>query len=327
MSPIPETIIGHKRQCGELMKDLESGNVAHAYLFLGKEHLGKFTVARWFAWQLLAAHLPPEEKEVVKDQIERLIHPDFLCVDLLWAEGIQEDWSVISKTSNIPQMHRTKKRAKTDSISIDDIHALLKRLSDTRTSPYCCCVIRSADRMGREAANAFLKTLEEPPPNTVFLLTTDSDYSLLPTVTSRTRMLRFSSVPENDVRPLLKEYEGEDAGFILHLANGAPGLLVNLLEHPEILRHHKKLHSQAKQFWQTKSLKDRMVTLMTIAERKTDAGDLILHLGLALRESSNMSEKPAWTRAYTALTQGMETNAHRGLLLERFALAVTESAC
>jgi hypothetical protein len=325
MVPIPDTIIGHRKQCDELRNDIEHGNVAHAYLFHGKEHLGKFTVARWFAWQLLSAHLPAQERATVKEQIERLIHPDFLCVDLLWAEGIQEDWSIISKASNIPQVHRSKTpTAKTDSISIDDIHALLERLADTRTSPYCCCIIRSAERMGREAANAFLKTLEEPPSRTVFLLTTDAEHSLLPTVVSRTRTLRFAPLAESDLQPLLKGYEEEDAGFILHLARGAPGLLMELLGNPELLRRHKQLHSQAKQFWQTRSLKDRMVTLMTIAERKTNAEDLLLHLGLALREFPDAAKKPAWSSSYIALVQAMETNAHRGLLLERFALAVTE---
>ncbi|MDD5055639.1 MAG: hypothetical protein PHZ00_05230 [Candidatus Peribacteraceae bacterium] len=325
MSPIPETIIGHARQRNELLKDIECGNVAHAYLFSGREHLGKFTIARWFAWQLLSAHLPSDERGTVKDQIERLIHPDFLCVDLLWIEKIQEDWSVISKTSNIPQAHRSKEKpAKTDQISVDDVHALLGRLADSRTSPYCCCIVRSVERMGREAANAFLKTLEEPPSKTVFLLTTDMEQSLLPTVVSRTRVVRFSPLPERELRPLLEGYAEEDAGFILHLANGAPGLLIELLENPESLRRHKQLHSQARQFWQTRSLKDRLVTLMTVAERKTNADDLILHLGLALRELKDTPEKPQWTQFYTALIRGMETNAHRGLLLERFALAVTE---
>lgn len=328
MSPIPETIIGHAKQCSELKTDIEHGNIAHAYLLSGKAHLGKFTIARWFAWQILSAHLPEQERGSVKDQIERLIHPDFLCVDLLWAEGIQEDWGIISKTSNIPQEHRAKKpTAKTDQISVDDIHALLGRLADTRTSPYCCCIIRSAERMGREAANAFLKTLEEPPSQTVFLLTTDNDNALLPTVVSRTRSVRFSPLSEQELKPLIKGYEEEDAGFILHLANGAPGLLLELLSNPDLLRHHKQLHSQAKQFWQTRSLKDRMVTLMAVSERKMNPDDLLLHLGIALREHPDGTHKPKWTDAYTQLTQGMETNAHRGLLLERFALAVTEEAC
>lgn len=307
------------------MQDIQHANIAHAYLLSGKEHLGKFTVARWFAWQILSAHLPETERGIVKDQIERLIHPDFLCMDLLWIEDVMDDWSVISKASNIPQTHRSKETpARTDQISVDDIHALLDRLAETRTSPYCCCIIRGAERMGREAANAFLKTLEEPPSNTVFILTADNERSLLPTIISRTRSVRFSPLPERELEPLLKGYEEEDAGFILHLANGAPGLLLELLQNPELLRKHKQLHSQARQFWQTTSIKDRMVTVMTVAERKVNPDDLILHLGLALRELTDVSNKPELTKAYTALVQGMQTNAHRGLLLERFALAVTQ---
>ncbi|MSR67603.1 hypothetical protein EXS65_02135, partial [Candidatus Peribacteria bacterium] len=84
MPSLPDRIIGHEKICGELLADIAHDNVSHAYLFTGPKHLGKFTVARWFALRILADGKPPEELEHIKDQVERLIHPDLLCLDKLW---------------------------------------------------------------------------------------------------------------------------------------------------------------------------------------------------------------------------------------------------
>ena len=77
----PSPIIGHARQLSELALDMESGNLAHAYLFAGAPHLGKMTVARWFARELITEGKTPEEKKVIDHQLERLIHPDLLVLD------------------------------------------------------------------------------------------------------------------------------------------------------------------------------------------------------------------------------------------------------
>lgn len=322
MPRIPE-IIGHGKQCAELIGDIAYGNVSHAYLFLGQPHLGKFTIARWFALRLLLENQDPATLEKIHDQIARMIHPDFLSMDKLWIEGFEEDWSQISQSSNIPQQHRAKApTAKTDTISIEDVRVLHERLLATGSSKHLCCLIRSIDRMLPAAANAFLKILEEPPPRVVFILTSASEHALLPTVVSRTRILRFHPIKPEEMSPLIKDQNDEDTAFAIHLSGGAPGKLIALLDNPDLLREHRQLHAQAKQFWQARNVLECMQWIMPFAENKQNLPDLIRHLGDTLKEIPDPARKSRLALAYSQLVEALHTNAHRGLLLERFSLAV-----
>lgn len=326
MPPLPTSIIGHTSQLQQLQLDMDRGNIAHAYLFTGPRHIGKFTVAKWFAQQLLTQGLSASQQSIVNSQLSSLIHPDFLILDKLWMEDVQEDWAEIGRYSNAPQLHRSKGTpAKTDTISIDDVHAIVIRLQSSGASPYFCCLIRSVERMSREAMNAFLKILEEPPKRVHFFLTTESLSTLAPTIVSRTRILHFSALQERDLLPLIQGHA--DTAFALHIAKGAPGTLLRLLGDTDRLRQQKQLHAQAQQFWRTNSLQGRLAILMPFAERSSPIDDLLLHLSITLREEADAALRLRGARPLSALIDGLTTNAHRGLLLERFALAVHGLPC
>lgn len=321
--PVPKfpDIVGHDTIRQELEQDLQQKNVSHAYLFAGPRHLGKMTVARWFALKLLSHGLPPEAVGHVQHAFERLTHPDLFILDQLWIEDACEDWEVIAQTSNAPQQQRAKKpTAKSDVIGIDDIRALQERLNETSTTPYRCCIIRSVERMQAEAANALLKMLEEPPPPLVFLFTTQALSSLLPTITSRMRVLRFHPLAHQTLEPLFAGVSEDDRQFILHLAQGAPGIVQVLKSDPEALRMHRLVHTKAVSFWRSPSLKERLKILEPLAERGADADQLLLHLSLALREQSHLQSSSV--RALHDLASGLKTNAHRALLAQRFALSI-----
>lgn len=326
MPPLPDAIIGHEKQRGQLLYDIAHRNVAHAYLFSGPKHLGKATIARWFAWRLLCDHLPAEDAEGTKHQIEKLIHPDFLSLDQLWIEEDCEDWNEIGKTSNAPQLHRSKdKPAKTNVISIEDVRALSERLQSTTNAPYSVCFIRSIERMHVSATNAFLKILEEPPSRVVFILTTEEHSTLLPTLISRTRHLAFAPLSTKDLSPLITE-ESDDADFALRMAQGAPGKLLQLLSDPDALRESKQLHAQATQFWHGTSLREKTLWLLAL-EKSNDMEPALLHLGLTLRSYHDPQKKAEWTKAYCALQSHLRTNVHKGLAVEQFALAVHAVSC
>ncbi|OGJ65244.1 hypothetical protein A3A67_03330 [Candidatus Peribacteria bacterium RIFCSPLOWO2_01_FULL_51_18] len=321
-------IVGHGKLCAQLLSDIAHDNVSHAYLFAGEPHLGKFTVAKWFAFRLIMEGRDPSSQEKITDEIDRLIHPDFLTLDRLWIEGVNEDWGVISKFSNIPQQNRAKTpAAKTDVISVDDVRVLLDRLTATGSSKYLCCLIRSIDRMQMASANAFLKILEEPPPRVVFILTTSNQNVLLPTIVSRTRILNFFPLKPEDLQSLTAGQDDEDAAFAVHLSRGAPGSLIELLKNPDALRLSKQMHTQAKHFWQAGSLLERLQWIMPFSEKRQDVRGLLRHLGDALKELHDPVSKVKYAKAYSELAEALQTNAHRGLLLERFTLAVEERAC
>jgi hypothetical protein len=250
-----------------------------------------------------------------------MVHPDLFVLDQLWIEGQCEDWEVIAQTSNVPQQEREKRKSKTDTISIEDIRALHEHLQETAGGQYRCCVIRSVERLQAEAANTLLKILEEPPTSLVFVFTTQALSSLLPTIVSRMRVLRFHPLSHAELTPLLEGATEEDRQFILHLAQGAPGIVHELKSDPEALRVHRLVHTKAVSFWRTRSLKERLQILEPLSARGEKAEQLLLHLALALREHA----PPLFssTVALQELIAGLRTNAHRGLLAQRFALSVS----
>ncbi len=96
--------------------------------------------------------------------------------------------SVESKTH--PDVHWIEPQKKSRTIAIEQVRAIQKKIYETSFSGgWKACVMVGADCMSNGAANAFLKTLEEPPEKTVFLLLTDSPQRLLPTILSRCQRL------------------------------------------------------------------------------------------------------------------------------------------
>ncbi len=319
--PASEEIVGHASQVDSLLADLNAGNVAHAYLFAGKKHLGKFTIAKWFSKTLLLSDAKDEDRERLAFEIDRLFHPDILVIDQLWIEDVCEDYDVLAKSSNVPQQHRQKSEAKTDTISIDDIRALQEKLQEVSGRTFRCCLIRSAERMREEAVNALLKILEEPPAGVVFLLTTESLPTLMPTLVSRSRVLRFEPLPPTDLAPLLRGADEAEAQFLLRLAQGAPGTIIRLLRDPDLLRLEHQQYSKAVAFWHAPSLGERLRLLDPLLKRGDEAENFLLHLALALREEQGLD--PHLVSALTALASDQRTNASRPLLAQRFALAVS----
>ncbi len=320
---IPKEIIGHVTDLAQLSEDINAGNVVHAYLFSGPRHLGKFTVAQWFSRKLLTAGVGDEmAKERMYDQIDRLIHPDYFQLDQLWIEDVCEDPAVIGCTTNIPQKHRQEVKAKTNEIGIEDIRALHERLYEIGTGQYRCCVIRSAERMREAAGNALLKILEEPPKGVVFILTSEFPSLLLPTLHSRMRQLRFTRLSQDALKPLVKGMPPDDAQFLLHLAQGTPGIVVRLRADPDALRKERTVFTQASEFWHSQSLIARLQLLKPLHERSEEAEAFLLHLALALQAEEG--NKQIHSTALHRLIRGLKTNAQRKLLAQQFAMTVME---
>lgn len=314
------SILGHASELAALQNDIATGNVAHAYLFAGSKGIGKFTVAKWFAEQLLTQGLEGEEKARTAVEVAKLLHADLHVLDWLWIEDIQEDFAAIARHSNVPQEHRKKAKAKTDTISIDDIRSMQERLHDVGNGRYKCCLIRSVERMQDAAVNALLKILEEPPEGTVFVLTTESLASLLPTLLSRARVLRFSRLSDHTMQPTVQALSPEDRRFVLRIAQGAPGVAIRLASDPDQLRTERQIFGDASAFWSTRSLLERL-RILTPLHTKGEASDRFLfHLALALREE--LPNAPvASAERLMQLVRGLQTNASRQSIVQRFALS------
>jgi DNA polymerase-3 subunit delta' len=158
-----DDIIGHERQKRFLTFLLERGNIPHAFLFCGQEGIGKRSTAMEFARRLFcqAGTGCGECRPCVK--LDRGSHPDFV---LIQNEG---------------------------SIGIDDSRMITKEVSE---HPFeqdkRVIIIDNAETMTTEAANALLKTLEEPPPYNHFFIITSSEREIPLTIRSRCTRVAFS---------------------------------------------------------------------------------------------------------------------------------------
>lgn len=170
-----DSIIGHDRQKNLLRRALKNQRVAHAYLFEGPDGIGKRLVALALARALLC-----QTGEGCGDcapcrKVDHNNHPDIHFLD---ADGA--------------------------AIKIDQVRALQQQLSlRPLEGRYKICLIDGADQFNPAAANALLKTLEEPQPNTVIILLSSHPEKLLTTIKSRCQRLPFQRLPKQRMTDIL----------------------------------------------------------------------------------------------------------------------------
>ena len=202
------TIIGHRSTIASLQTAAARQRLAHAYLFHGEEAIGKRTTAAWFAQALLCEGSPSETDldscGVCRSchQVEGRTHPDYFL--------IEPDHELATPQIKIEQIREIEQQM------------IYRPLVGERK----ICIIDDADRMTIGAANALLKTLEEPPDHSLFVLVTSRPASLPATIRSRCQALRFATSARTDVEAALilkREMRPEDARFLAMLCEGRLG--------------------------------------------------------------------------------------------------------
>jgi DNA polymerase-3 subunit delta' len=167
-------IIGHEFQKEALMRAVHEDRVSHAYLFFGPDGIGKRLVALEFG-KILNCTIKEDLRIARCDcpsckKIEKGIHPDVFLIE-----------------------HKGVKDIKVDQIREDVEERLFFKPFEGR---FKLAIVDESHRMNLSAQNAFLKTLEEPPPDSVIILITSQPQVLLPTIRSRCQSLEFKPLPE-----------------------------------------------------------------------------------------------------------------------------------
>lgn len=222
-------LTGQDEQEAAVLSALASGRMPHAWLLAGPQGLGKAAFARRAGLFLLAdgdrraaagaASLSIPDDDPVLALVEAGAHPEFLWLTRELPKSRREKGED-SRTAKEEDLARN--------VTIDQVRDLLGKM---RVKPAMACwravIVDSIDDLERGAANALLKTLEEPPANTVFFLVSHMPGRLLPTIRSRCRLLRFAPLEADAMAALLGEAlpgcQPEDIAELVRVGQGSPG--------------------------------------------------------------------------------------------------------
>jgi DNA polymerase-3 subunit delta' len=212
----PWPVVGHDWAVDLLQRAVSAGRPPHALLITGPPNVGKGTLARSLAQALLCtADQRPCDTSSACRACRLTIHGSH--PDLFWLE---------------PQG---------SSLKIDQVRSLTRQLA---LSPFegawQIAILDQFELATAGAANALLKTLEEPPPNVILVLLAQQAEALLPTITSRCQIIALRPVPRLVIQHALVEkwkVSAERARLLSHICGGRIGWAISAATSPALLEH------------------------------------------------------------------------------------------
>lgn len=205
-------LIGHENVQATLSQLISSGKMPHAILLQGPQGIGKRLLAEHLACRMLCG--AGEGDQPLAFDISHVLYPQI-------------------EARSTPNFHILEKEEKKTVITVEQVRTLLEKLS-LASDGGRAVIVDAAENMGNAAANALLKTLEEPGDGVHFILICHAPSKLLPTIISRCRQVRCTPLSESHTRRILQENLPEtppaQQETLLKLANGCPGRAISLAQ-------------------------------------------------------------------------------------------------
>jgi DNA polymerase-3 subunit delta' len=271
-------IRGHETLVRAFQDVLRRGRLAHAYLFVGPEGIGKRLFAVELAKTLLCENPPGGEQRSACDachaclQIQAGTHPDFQLVGV--PEGKHE-------------------------FPIDLMHEVIGHLAlKPARGRHRVAILDDADLLSEEAANCFLKTLEEPPPASLLILIGTSPDRQMPTIQSRCQLIRFQPLPDDILAERLLAEEvvknPDEARRLAPLCKGSFGA-ARLLADPAMLQFRQEFcDALTRPKIDSVALAQRLVKF--VEEETKDSAVKRQRAGLVLEFVLDLLRQALWTQ-------------------------------
>lgn len=283
--------IGNQKVKKFLDNCLAKGSLNHAYLFLGPEQVGKFTLAKSWA------------QKIVNNDKE--INPDLIIVSPEIKDGKKKD------------------------IGISQIRDLQSELSRTAAnSQYKVAIIDDADRLNKAAQNALLKTLEEPPQKVILILIAQNKRQLLETIYSRCQVIKFNLVSGEEIERMIPQ-NFPDKNKIFSWSWGRPGIVQKMLDNPNELSEREKIEREFFSML-TGNIQDKFLLAESLSKEENLVQKMNVWLVLLRdiflgRDDRKISSKEALIfsqEIQKSLQLVLETNSNSRLVLENLFLKI-----
>jgi DNA polymerase-3 subunit delta' len=284
-------IIGHEQPLKILRGHIKRNHIAHAYLFTGEEGIGKRLTAINFAKTLNCLKNQGTEIDCCDEclsciKIDKLSHPDVFIIESTDGQ-----------------------------IRVDIIRNLEESLSyKAFEGRWKIAIIDDAETLNQSAANAFLKTLEEPPTKTILILISSMPELIPETILSRCQRIKFTPIPLDRMKELLQDKDQRDFKKIMTLtmlSGGRPGwcLRKDLIQRRDrVFREFKRLITSAEDdSWEGKESMEEWfewvhLWLRDIAVLKA-TGDVELLINQDMRKELEVISKNAELNAILKLSE------------------------
>ncbi|MFM2039217.1 MAG: polymerase subunit delta [Bacteroidota bacterium] len=267
-------VVGQKGLISDLLKEVTSQKIAHGKLFVGAPGFGTLAVALAYTRFILCEN--PSAHDACGNcsscaQMTEMQHPDVHYVYPVvqsiakTSEGLLKEWrEQVKRTPYFSLFDWTRamdEKERNPIIGVEESKEIIKKINlKSFQGSYKVVLVFGAEQMNLECSNKLLKVLEEPPDKTLFLLLSENQQAILPTIQSRTQSVIFAKLQPLEIAAFLEQkgVEKQTADGISAFSDGDLASALNLMENGEFTETYRDFFIQLMRSCYKKNVNEMM---------------------------------------------------------------------